>query len=81
MRCIKYVIYRYYGTENKLSNIFIQTKFPEKRKRKIKIIFDNQSNDDIPDYDSIKLYRIQVFRTIIDKLNMTIENKFLKNNK
>lgn len=42
-------------------------------------MFDELSNDEIAGNDSLKLYRVQVFRVVFYLLSMTIENRFLKN--
>lgn len=36
-------------------------------------------DDEVVDNDPIKLYRVQVFRIIMDKLSMAIEDRVFKN--
>jgi len=62
-----------------LTNVFIETKLPEQRKRKIKKMSGELLDDEVVVNDPIKLYRVQVFRIIIDKLSMAIKDRFFKN--
>lgn len=60
--------------ELKYFYVFIEAKLPEQQKHKIKKMSGELLNDEVVDNDPKKLYGVQVFHIIIDKLSMSIED-------
>lgn len=67
------------ATEQKilhLQNIEIEKDFPVRRTRRVKIMPGEKCTDEIAEFDENLKYKVQTFRTIMDKVLETVERRF-----